>query len=145
MPAAAPIESPLPTVVAEGARAYIGYRRAGAAVVRRPSGESVSFPADAPPALLAGVVLADRLGHRAPAALAAAFGREWVDRRAHGEFVWPVTAVDEWLASQTRTDARPHRPRPYRALEHALGAARAALPRTLAARHPNTVSPRGGH
>jgi hypothetical protein len=94
------------------ARFYLGYRWPGAATVRLPSGGDVSVPHS--DCALAEAVLRDRL-HRAPQkALLDRFCTEWVPLRGHGEFAWPVAAVDEWLASgnprRRRATCRPHAP-----------------------------------
>lgn len=142
-----PTGAPLAALAAEGGRAYLGYRWPGGVTVRRPSGASERFSAGTASAALAEAVLGDRLGHAPPPQLVETFSREWVEPRARGEFVWPVVAVDEWLAAQNAADARPTAAtRSRRALRRTLEAAMTALPRLQTAAHPHqSLSPQGGH
>ena len=132
--------APPAIVVSEGGRAYLGYRSRGAATLRLPSGRYVHLRPGAERELAA-VVLDDRLGRPAPAALVDRFGRDWVGRRAQGEFVWPVAAVDEWLAAHDPSvseSAPPKRLQRVHAIAHHLFAdslQRAGI----------DPSPRGGH
>ena len=141
-----PSETPLATLAAEGGRAYVGNGWRGGVTVRRPSGASERFSAGAAAAALAEAVLSDRLGHEPPPQLVETFGREWVEARAHGEFVWPVIAVDEWLAADD-ADARPTpATRSRRALRRTLETAMTAIRRSRTAAHPHqSLLPRGGH
>lgn len=134
-------EAPLGTLAAEGARAYVGYRRPGGVTVRRPSGVSERFSAGAASAALAEAVLSDRLGHPPAPQLVERFSREWVEPRARGEFVWPVVALDEWLAAQRANDARPPL---RRALRRTLAAMTALTRSGSASQTHQSLSPRGG-
>lgn len=140
-----PSEAPLGTLAAEGGRVYVGYCRPGGVTVRRPSGASERFSAGAASAAPAEAVLGDRLGHAPTPQLVETFSREWVETRARGEFVWPVVAVDEWLATQDADDARPTpATRSRRALRPTLDLT--GLPRLKTAAHPHQcLSPQGGH
>lgn len=136
--------APPAIVVSEGGRAYLGYRSRGAATLRLPSGRYVYLR---PPAEreLAAAVLDDRLGRPASSALVDRFGRDWVGRREHGEFVWPVAAVDEWLAAHDPSVAEPAQPKRLRGAHrraHAIARHLLAAPLQRAGIDP---SPRGGH
>lgn len=144
-----PTEAPLSTLAAEGGRAYLGYRAPGGITVRRPAGARERFSAGAASAALAEAVLSDRLGHEPPQALVEAFSREWVEPRARSEFVWPVVAVDEWLAAQNADDARPTTAdrRSRRALRRTLDRGRHDRTPALAERSTphQSLTPQGGH
>lgn len=142
-----PREAPHGTLAGEGGHVYVGYRSPGGVTVRRPSGASERFSAGAASAALAEAVLSDRLGHAPKPQLVETFSREWVEARAGGEFVWPVVAVDEWLAAHDAGDARPTTAtRSTRALRRTLEPAMTALHRSQTARRPRQAhSPRGGN
>ncbi len=139
-------DAPLGTLAAETGRAYLGYRWRGGVTLRRPSGASERFSAGAVSTALAEAVLSDRLGHPPSPELVEVFGREWAEPRARGEFVWPVVAVDEWLAAHGADDARlALGTRARRALRRTLETA-LTFPRSQTAAHPHrSLSPRGGH
>ena len=135
--------APPAIVVSEGGRAYLGYRSRGAATLRLPSGRYVHLRPAADRELSA-AVLDDRLGRPAPAALVDRFDRDWVGRRAQGEFVWPVAAVDEWLAAHDPSVAEPAPPTRGRGAHqrvHAIAHHLFAAPLQRAGMDP---SPRGG-
>ncbi len=141
VPATPPV--PPAIVVSEGGRAYLGYRQRGGATVRLPSGAYVHVPSSSERELAA-VVLDDRLGRAAPDPLVGRFEVDWVARRSQGEFVWPVAAVDEWLATHDTAVAEPPPPERARSAHPRL---RAIARRLLAApllRAGSTPSPRGG-
>lgn len=130
---AVPTGSPRSPLAAAGDCAYVGYRPSrGATTLRLPGGEHVVLGRDDERAL-ASAVLADRLGSPPDPALLQAFRDGWVAVRARGEFVWPVAAVDDWLAAAAATAPRPRARTPFPVLWKPL---RAAL---------HTPSPRGGH
>jgi hypothetical protein len=140
---ATPVARPA-IVVSEGSRAYLGYRSRSLATLRLPSGQWVHLrcPAERE---LAALVLDVRLGRPASAALVVRFGRDWVGRRAQGEFVWPVAAADAWLAAHDPSVAQPAPPKGLRGTHqrvHAIAHQLFAVPLRRAGLTPR---PRGGH
>ena len=131
------------TVVTEGHLAYVGYRSHGIAMLRLPSG---AYLHDGPPCadrMLAAAVLGDRLRREPASALLDRFRRDWVSRSPGGEFVWPLTAVDEWLADAMTavSPVRPARRRDPRARIRTFGG---RLLEALSTRSHPTPSPHGG-
>jgi hypothetical protein len=101
MSAPTPIRARPPIAALEGDDAYVGFVWGGAGTVRLPSGAYVPLRAETRCAL-AEIVLAERLGRLPAAPLRDAFCHDWLHDDASGEFVWPLAAVDEWLAAQRR-------------------------------------------
>lgn len=143
MIASVQVQGPSGTVVTEGHLAYLGYRAYGVATLRLPSGAYLHERQPCADRMLAAAVLGDRLRREPAPALLERFRREWVSRNPGGEFVWPLTAVDEWLADAMTavSPARPARRHDPRARIRTFGG------RLLAALSPRsgpTPSPHGG-
>jgi len=143
MIASAQIPSSSGTVVTEGHLAYVGYRSYGVATLRLPSGAYLHERPPCADRMLAAAVLGDRLRREPSPALLDRFRREWVSRNPGGEFVWPVTAVDEWLADALTavSPAKPARRADPRARIRTVGG---RLLEALSPRSHPTPSSHGG-
>jgi hypothetical protein len=111
--------------------------------VRLPSGEHAVLGAGTGLAL-AEVVLSDRLGHAPCTYLVAAFFGDWVRPFPRGEFVWPVEALDDWLAATTAAAPASCSDGPLdRALELTRRVLRAPLPHHPLSATTTQFHPRG--
>lgn len=126
--------------------AYVGYRWPGrSATVRLPSGEHALLGADAAGSFaLAKVVLSDRLGHVPCTDLLVAFTGDWVRPSDRGEFVWPIEAVDDWLAAGADGAPGGCSGPLDRALELTRGVLRAPLPHHPLSATTTQFRPPGG-